>query len=214
MVAHGPHDLLQRALQKHWEFDRIYQLKAWNPQQRNQIAHDLRIMYDARDLQNLETEVIDRQQQIIAKFTTNLADQGQQRRDFALPQLDTARAAKGRFVINGLKRRGEYQHCLQLNWSDAAKLKMGSGTRFNHQNGSIFVDDHNRHTLIVVRSGAHGFAFAQDEKTGAEVFLHVTHAPAGTTQFRIGQRVSALLVAGETTSRNRGLQGRCIQPCG
>jgi hypothetical protein len=185
--------------------------------------HDLTVMHEHGDLRSMTVELVGHDERVLIEFKWTLDANGHSfhRIDSAggveLPVIDRTKLAKHRFLVRQGGRQREYQHVLKLNWSPAPAIAKAAGASFESEHngritggrtrGEFFVGDAVRHELLVEQTGARGYAFARDLTISAErVFLLAKFAPPGF-QFRVGQRLTAVVV-----QTPKGLQARSIQP--
>lgn len=133
-----------------------------------------------------------------------------------LPVLDLRAVDGSRFVVHRRGREHLYRHQLRISWSAAETLPVAEATETRDAHtakitggrvaSTLRVAETERRRIRVTRTGAKGYAFGQDLTDPRRiVFLHPQQAASGTS-FRIGQIVSAILIA-----TPRGFQGREIQ---
>lgn len=189
---------------------------------RENTLADLALMLSNQDLKRIDIDLIaDGGQRILHQFSwefhgdavaTGSVDHA---RANEFPVIDLTKVDSHRFVVHRHGHEGIYRHLLRINWSPAADLELVATTQTEAAHtskitggrvtGTLRVADTDRYKLRITRTGTKGYAFGQDlDHPLRSVFLHPKQATPGT-QFRIGQVVTAVLVA--TPS---GFQGKQI----
>jgi hypothetical protein len=214
---------VSKAIEQLAFIDRSYNLGLWpSDASKHDWKHDLAIMRAFDDLEYICLELLAADNTVLGEFRP--AFNGSMR---GLRVIDSARGVElpilNRRLISGqralLQRRGheaQYRHLLRIPWSPAETLRKRAGDVYKSEpasattagrlNGAIHVGAEARHRLVVTQIGTKGYAFARDLDLGADgIFLHPKFAPVGM-QFRIGQRLTSVIV-----QTPRGLQARNIQ---
>ena len=215
---------VSKALRQMAFIERSYSLKAL-PSDVDALAHDIGLMALHGDLKEISLELLDSQHKVLFDFRVHFnGDQPghvplDSARGIEVPVMDIRRIAGARFVVQRRMRSLPYARLLRLAWSDAQTLdRVPSDTidsehaakiTVGRQQAAFHVSQQFRWTLVVTRSGTHGFAFGRDVsgRVPAEVFLHRRYATAGCN-FEPGKRLTALVI-----QTPLGLQARAIRPC-
>lgn len=217
---------VSKALRQIAFVDDAYNLRVWlTDAEKDAWEHDLALMRAHDDLTHIRIELLAADNTVLFDFQITLdadeTDDGEALVDSAqgveLPILDTSLIATHRVVISHNARRGSYGHRLKRRWTKAAAVTKRPGVTYDseharaitgsRQSAVFHVSDESRKRLVVVRTGGRGYAFGRDDDTGVDgVFLLEKFAPKGT-EFREGQRYTAVLV-----QTSRGIQARAILP--
>lgn len=197
-----------RALRDMVALSELYQLNLWSPEREADCLHDLSLMHAAGDLVSISTQLLGRGGDIVLEHRVRFDRADEDAGEPAVPVIERGQVASGRFVVNRRSADPSYVNRLRLNWLSAEDRprrqsdRVGAGGR----GGDFDVARESRRRLVVTQVGQRGFAFAEDARLGARVFLHINDAPAGFA-FHPGQAVTAIVV-----STAKGLQGRVIRP--
>jgi hypothetical protein len=211
------HDV-NRAWDTLTRIDREYGTAITHGRFAEKVFHDLMVMADHGDLKQLGAELVDPGRAVLLRYVQQLpaSAPGWQ----TAPQIDPRRIAAGRLLVRGGRHVPLYQRELALGWRNTPKApETGADTFATGPGEQLRVGPGARKPLVVIRSGARGYAFAElVGEPGREVFLHCHQAPP-EFGFTVGQRLTAVVVrvdgagsGGGTTRRSTNLQGWAIRP--
>lgn len=201
---------------------RSYNLPLWSEDGKRNYEHDFAVMLTHGDLDSIRLELLAHDSSVLFEFkiqfsghraATKLLDHSS---GVELPVINRHAVAKHRIVLQQHGKMESYRHLLKVNWGTAETLQKRPGDAFpseharkitgGRQEAGFHVSTEARERLTVTQTGNGAFAFAEAAAKGWRgIFLHRRFAPPGF-QFRIGQRVTALLV-----QTPRGIQARAIR---
>lgn len=199
-----------------------YGLKTWSKENFQNWLHDLTLMLIFDDLVYVKLEVYGHENQILFQhafyFTAGESDTiKNENLGLELPVLSREIIAGCRVIINNKhsdSHEKEYRKWLRINWCSVEPLHRNQGDSFvsrhtaasskGKNKGEVWVDNQARRHGVIYRV-IENYAFARDEATQENVFLH-TNALTSRMKFMIGQRVSYIPI-----QTKKGMQGMNIQ---